>query len=88
MPKDLDMDDEPTVKNAIADEPTADQPPKVAEPAVKAAVKAEIANGASKKDWNRDKHGNLLSGKAMYQRFYRSIRSPFDSNYRSHVCAN
>ena len=63
----------------IPEEPARVEPAKVEKPA--AIVKQETANdtNASKKMWNRDKHGNLLSGKAMYQRFYRSIRSQFDS---------
>ena len=51
------------------------------EPVLKRELRVEPAprqpkrNAENAKSWNTDKHGNILNGKALYQRFYRSIRS-------------
>ena len=51
--------------------------PKVEPPPQKPSKRNPAENG---KSWNTDKFGKILNGKALYQRFYRSIRSPLACN--------
>ena len=51
--------------------------PKVEPPPQKPSKGNPAENG---KSWNTDKFGKILNGKALYQRFYRSIRSPLACN--------